>query len=156
VGADDAPTLRSFLQSYLGKPQFKEDEDDQYLAAWVDLNEDGKPEVIVHVVGRSWCGSGGCITLVLARQRTTYRVITKMTITRPPILVMREKSHGWHDISVTVQGGGILKAYKARMRFSGERYPSNPTVAPAQPIQGTAKGHAVISDADTNAQFLYR
>jgi hypothetical protein len=157
AGPVERPALKSFLQSYLGKPQFKEDEeDDQYLVAWVDLNDDGKQEAIVYVSGRSWCGSGGCITLVLAPQRTSYRLVTKITITRLPIRVMPEKSHGWHDISVTVQGGGILKAYEARLRFNGTTYASNPTVAPAQPVRGMTSGQVILSATDTNYQSVNR
>lgn len=149
-------TMKVFLQSYLDKPQFKEDADDQCVAAWVDLNKDGKSEAIVYVTGHAWCGSGGCITIVLRPERTSYRAVTKTTITRPPIRVMGEKSHGWHDISVTVQGGGILKPHEARMRFDGAAYPSNPTVPPAQSLKGVAQGPVVIDAAVTSAKSLYR
>jgi hypothetical protein len=148
-------TLKAFLQSYLGKPESKEDEDDEYLVAWVDLNDDGKQEAIVYVYGRSWCGSGGCSTLVLTPQGTTYRVVTKMTVTRLPIRVMREKSHDWHDISVTV-GGGRIPAHEARMTFDGEAYPSNPTVAPARPIEGVVQGRVIISPTDKKDRYVYR
>ena len=42
AGPTAETSLKSFLQGYLGKPESKEDGDDQYLAAWVDLNDDGK------------------------------------------------------------------------------------------------------------------
>lgn len=147
--------LKSYLQSYLGKPESKEDENAQYLVAWVDLNDDGKREAVVYVYGPGWCGSGGCVTLVLAPDGTTYTLVTKMTITRLPIRIMPEKSHGWHDISVTVGGGGI-PAHEARMRFNGEAYPSNPSVAPAQPIKGKTQGRIIISPSDKGDQFVYR
>lgn len=147
--------LKSFLQSYLGKPEPKEDEDAQYRVAWVDLNDDGKQEAVVYVWGSSWCGTGGCVTLVLAPHEGTYRVVTKMTITRLPIRILPEKSHGWHDISVRVAGGG-LSAHDARLRFNGEAYPINPSVAPAQPIKGDAQGRIIISPSDKNDQFIYR
>jgi len=150
-----AANLKSFLQSYLGKPESKEDEDAQYLAACVDLNDDGKQEAVVYVWGPGWCGSGGCVTLVLAPHEATYTLVTKMTITRLPIRIMPEKSHGWHDISVMVGGGGI-SAHEARMIFNGEEYPSNPSVAPAQPLKGGAQGRIIIGPSDKNDQFVYR
>ena len=154
-----APTaeasLKSFLQSYLGKPESKDDEDAQYLVAWVDLNDDGKQEAVVYVWGPSWCGSGGCVTLVLTPNGATYRLVTRMTVTRLPIRVMPEKSHGWHDISVTVAGGGIA-AHEARMRFNGAAYPSNPSLAPALGIKGEARGRIIMSPSDKNDQFVYR
>ena len=36
----------------------------RYLDAQFDLNDDGRPEIIVHVVGLTACGTGGCPTLV--------------------------------------------------------------------------------------------
>jgi len=148
-------SLKAFLQSYLGKPEVKEDEDDKYLVAWVDLNDDGNQEAIVYVYGYSWCGTGGCITLVLTPRGTTYKVVTRMTVTRLPIRVMPEISHGWHDVSVMVGGGGV-PAHEARQRFNGASYPSNPSIAPAQPIQGAARGRVIISPSDTRDQFVYR
>ena len=155
AGQTAEASLKSFLQSYLGKPESKEDEDDQYLVAWVDLNDDGKQEAVVYVYGPSWCGSGGCVTLVLAPNEATYRLLTKMTVTRLPIRVMPEKSHGWHDISVTVAGGGI-PAHEARMRFNGEAYPSNHSLAPSLPIKGKAQGRPIISPSDKDDQYVYR
>ncbi len=155
AGPTAEASLKSFLQSYLGKPESKEDEDDQYLVAWVDLNDDGKQEAVVYVYGPSWCGSGGCVTLVLTPHEATYRLVTKMTVTRLPIRIMREKSHGWHDISVTVGGAGI-PAHEARIRFNGEAYPSNPSVAPAQPVKGEVQGRVIMSPTDKNDQFVYR
>ena len=85
----------------------------------------------------------------------TYSLVTKMTVTRLPIRVMREKSYGWHDISVAVGGAGI-PAYEARIRFNGKKYPSNPSVAPAQPVKGEAQGRVIISPSGKNDQFVYR
>ena len=148
-------SLKTFLRSYLGKPDVKEDEDDKYLVAWVDLNDDGKPEAIVYVYGYSLCGTGGCITLVLTPNGANYKLVTRMTVTRLPIRVMPEKTHGWHDVSVMVGGGG-LQMHEARLRFNGEAYPSNPSIAPAQPIKGETTGRVILSPTDTSDQFLYR
>jgi hypothetical protein len=148
-------SLKAFLQSYLGKPESKEDEDDKYLVAWADLNGDGKKEAIVYVYGYSFCGTGGCITLVLTPTETTYKLVTRMTVTRLPIRILPEKSHGWHDVSVTVGGGGVA-AHEARLRFNGKAYPGNPSIAPAQPIKGETAGRVIISPTDTHDQFVYR
>jgi hypothetical protein len=60
----------------------------------VDLNGDGAPEVIVYVSSKAWCGSGGCTMLILAREKSTFRIITRTTITRPPIRILKSKSQG--------------------------------------------------------------
>jgi hypothetical protein len=139
--------LRGFLQSYLKDSQAEEDKSAEYRASFVDLKDDGTQEVIVYVSGRDSCGSGGCSALVLAPQGSSYRVVTELTITRLPIRVLSTKSHGWRDISVRVQGGGIIEPYDAKLMFDGTTYPDNPSVPPAQKITNNVKGQDVISSA---------
>lgn len=67
---DDASVHR-FLQS------FDNGLKEKYVVAFTDLNGDGKPEAVVHLVSNDWCGSGGCTTLVLARDGDSWRVLSK-------------------------------------------------------------------------------
>ena len=116
----------------------------RYFDAFVDLNGDGKKEAIVYLMGDGWCGSGGCTMLVLASEATSFKVVTEITISRPPIRVLSSTSHGWHNISVWVAGGGIEPAYEAELRFDGKTYPGNPSVAPARRLNGKVQGKIVI------------
>jgi hypothetical protein len=52
-------SLKAFLQT------LDHDKQTRYIAAFRDLNDDGTPEAIVYLIGKRWCGSGGCNTLVL-------------------------------------------------------------------------------------------
>jgi hypothetical protein len=137
-------SLKLFLQDYLADSRSDERESTRYFPAFVDLKDGGTQEVIVYVTGRSWCGSGGCRTLVLAPKGSSYEVVTHATITRPPIRVLTTKSNGWHDISVWVQGGGIQPGYEAELPFDGKTYPSNPSVPPARRIVQEIAGEVVI------------
>jgi len=132
--------LKKFLQNYVKDPHSDGDKTCRYLDAFVDLNGDGKQEAIVFLTGDSWCGTGGCRTLVLARKGASWKVVTHITITRPPIRVLSSTSHGWHDISVWVQGGGIQPGYEAELRFDGKNYPGNPSVPPGSPINRKSGG----------------
>jgi hypothetical protein len=126
--------------------------------AAVALHDPAETDLVVYVSGPQWCGTGGCPLLVLAPSRSTYRLVSKTLITRPPIRALNTRSHGWRDIGVQVSGGGIVRPYEARLRFNGSRYPSNPTVAPATPSKG-APGHLLISaddQGDVLAQGLQR
>src|SRR6266566_1469656 len=71
-------SLREFIRHYLGEPHAPSEKEGptQYSAAFVDLNDDGKKEVIVYVSGRMWCGTGGCVMLILAPDGGSYRVVT--------------------------------------------------------------------------------
>src|SRR5262249_20038273 len=79
--------LKKFLQTYLNKSQLQDDRETRYYARFVDLNDDGTKEAIVYIIGRHRCGSGGCTTLVLLNEGSVYKLITKITLTRPPIRV---------------------------------------------------------------------
>jgi hypothetical protein len=122
--SDQERSLKKFLQNRFRDPYSSLDDEKttRYSAAFVDLNGDGKPEVIAHITGRDWCGSGGCTTLVLAQKGSCYRVVARLTITRPPIRVLATKSHGWRDIGVWMQGGGIQPGYEADLFFNGKTY----------------------------------
>src|SRR5579864_4391303 len=134
-------TLKRFLQT------FDDDKRTRYVAAFSDLDGDGQPEAVVHFVNQEWCGSGGCNTLILKPSGGSWRVVTNITITRPPIRVLSRSSHGWHNLAVWVQGGGIQPGYEAELRFDGKTYPRNPTVPPARPLVSGVAGEVVISSS---------
>jgi len=142
-------SVRSFLQSYLSDRPANVKSAARYFSAFVDLNGDGSKEAIVHLTGHGWCGSGGCTTLILAPKGSSYRLVTKIPITWPPIRILTSKTNGWHDISVWVQGGGIQPGYEAGLSFDGKTYPSNPSVPPAKPLSGKAAGEVVVSTTET-------
>lgn len=115
----------------------------RYFQAEQDLNDDGKPEVIVHVVGPQVCGSGGCETLVFSREADKLTLVAEMTLTRPPVIVAEASTHGWHDLGVAISGGGESGGY-ARLHYDGEQYPSNPTVSPVETSGDKIEGSVAI------------
>ncbi len=127
-----------------------EDREARYAVAFVDLNRDGRNEAIVHLLSRSMCGSGGCVTYVLTPARGGYRSVGRMTVSRTPVRLLATSSHGWRDLSVAYSGGG-MRPGAGRMRFNGTRYPGNPTVAPA----ASPAGRNLIGD-EPEYRSLYR
>lgn len=148
-------SLKGFLQTYLKSPPWTEaDPTTRYLHALVDLDGDGMPDAIVYITGRTWCGSGGCTTLVLRREGSSFKLVTRIPITRPPIRVMQATSHGWHGISVWAAGGGIRPGYEAQLRFDGKTYSWNPTALPARRLDQKSEGELVINGSE-DAPLLY-
>jgi hypothetical protein len=131
-------SVETFLKS------FDRDLKGRFIVGFADLNDDGKPEAIVHLTSSYRCGSGGCTTLILVRQGDSWRILTEVSVTRAPILVVVTKSHGWRSIGVWVQGGGIQTGYEAELRFDGKTYPENPSMAPAGRLAGASQGEVVI------------
>jgi hypothetical protein len=115
-----------------------------YFAARVDLDDDRTPEWIVHVVGPSVCGTGGCDTLVFKESKHGLALLSRITVARPPIVVADTKTEGWRYLIVHVRGGGILPGHEARLRHDGRTYPTNPTVAPAELLTTKPRGRTVI------------
>lgn len=137
-------SLKPFLQGHLRQPGDDVDKTTRYLYAFVDLDGRGKKEVVVYVTGQRWCGSGGCTTLVLAPDDSSYRIVTRIPITRLPIRLLSSQSNGWRDLAVWVQGGGIQHGYESLLPFDGKSYPTNPTVAPARRLEGGAAGEVIL------------
>ncbi len=97
--------------------------------ALVDLNGDGIPDAIVLFKGPENCGSGGCTLEVLRGTKQGFEFMSGSTISRKPIQILAEKRFGWHSFTVSVTGGGA-RPCNALMRFDGQKYPLNPSMAP--------------------------
>ena len=115
-----------------------------YFAKRVDLNGDARAEYVVHVAGPMVCGTGGCTTLVLTEEGQELRLLSRISVTRPPIVIAATSTNGWRDLVVRTSGGGIIPGYDARLRFDGRTYPANPTVPPAEPVKAPASGEVAI------------
>ncbi len=141
-------SLKRFLQDYSKDSVGGADPTTRYISVSIDLNGDGTEETIVYVIGRSWCGSGGCPMLILARNGSSYKVVTKVTIVQTPISVLTTVAHGWRDLGVWVRGGSIEPGYEAKLAFDGKTYPSNPSVSPARRVIGKVPSHILISSLE--------
>jgi len=123
----------------------------RYSVAFADLNGDDQPEALVYAVATrgsgeaDLCGSGGCELYILSLTSTGYHEVGQISISRPPIRILRTVTKGWHDISVRVAGGGINPGYNARLEYTGVSYPSNPSVPPATRLSGDAGEMAIDS-----------
>ena len=107
----------------------------------VDLDGDGRPEIVVYLVGPMVCGTGGCTLLVFTPTGAGYRRVADVSVTRPPIRASSAKSSGWRNLIVHIGGGGAASA-DVELAFDGRAYPRNPTVPgprvrPATELAGT-------------------
>ena len=128
----------------------------RYFYNDIDLNEDGKSETVVYLVGAYSCGTGGCTTFIFQSFDSGYRLISDLTLVNNPIIVSNQKTNGWHDLNLYVSGGGIDSNYHV-VSFDGKKYPSNPSLQPTLPINSTVTGKALISERisfDTPAPIL--
>ena len=146
----DPAGLQPWLKAHLRK-EYRDSPDHKALRydyMPVDLNGDGRREVLVYVAGGSRnCGTGGCGLTVLQSTGSNWRVVSETSIGWSPIRILRTSSRGWRDLGVTVAGGGVTKPYEARLRFDGKTYPANPSVPPATRLIAGTPGTVAIETA---------
>jgi hypothetical protein len=140
------PSLEKAIQLELGQDSFS------YSWNRVHLSNGSGVEALVHL-GGDFCGSGGCTSLVFAKRPSAkpadaWSLISRITLTRTPIVVSAHRTNGWHDLILFVAGGGIQTGYYSVLAFNGKTYPENPTVKPATPLRGTVRGVAWLAGAD--------
>lgn len=117
----------------------------RYYYNKVDLNEDKKPETFVYLLGTYVSGSGGSTALIFEGDKDQYKLVSKFTLVRNPIIVSDNKTNGWKDLIMYVSGGGIEPFY-SQIKFDGSNYPSNPSVQPEVKSGTVVKGKAIIAD----------
>src|SRR5262249_54138736 len=105
----------------------------KYAYNKVDLNGDGKPELVVFVYGPSACGSGGCHAKIAKLEGNRYKIIGSQTLVQNPIVVTNKTTRGWKDIVFSSRYGYFL------CRWNGTNYPNGQNkVPPYTSISGTA------------------
>ena len=122
----------------------------RYYYNRIDLNDDGKLEVLVYLVGSYTCGTGGCTTLIFTPTGQDYRLVSRLSLVHDPILVTPHKSAGWKDLVLLVSGGGAKEQY-TRLQFNGRTYtyPENPSGEPTVKPNSTLTGIALVADASS-------
>ena len=108
----------------------------RYVYGRVDLNADGREEVLVLVMGSIFCGTGGCNLHLFSDSVEGYSLINTFPRSRLPVIASLEKTAGWHDLIRLESGGGIAPSY-VRHAFDGDKYVEQERL-PAEPApEGT-------------------
>ncbi|MYL35168.1 hypothetical protein GLW08_03825 [Pontibacillus yanchengensis] len=119
----DVDIEKAFSEIYDVKPG----DNIRYYYNRIDLNDDHNPETFVLLVGPYVCGTGGCSALILQKVDKQYKVISKFSLVRNPIIIRDKMTNGWNNILMYVAGGGEEPSYR-ELIFDGKTYPSNPSV----------------------------
>ena len=151
AAAQSNAALPADIQAAIRKDYVMPDAETRYLDGSIDLNADGKDEVIVHIVGGGACGTGGCPTLVFTPAGSGYRLVSTITVTNAPIRASSASSQGWRNLIVSVRGGGA-RSHDAELAFDGKSYPANPTVSSPHVKTATAPSGDVIIKGFTSFQ----
>jgi hypothetical protein len=141
-------SLHAFLQT-----RFRDlhaDPDARYALAWADLNGDGRPEAIVYLLARDYCGTGGCFLYIYRATGRSWARVANISVSQPPIRMLNTSSHGWRDIGISQRElrRDRFVRYEARLRFNGRTYPLNPSIPPAERLTHRVAGRILVADSD--------
>jgi len=133
--------LNQAILAYLAKTKVEPQYANPRQTAWLDLNGDGRQDALVLLENPLYfCGTGGCTMLVFKGTPSGFEFVSSSSLIRGPLLVSETTTQGWRDLIVEVSGGG-MPAKRVAMKFTGNKYPSNPSMLPAlpkdQPVRGT-------------------
>jgi hypothetical protein len=83
-------------------------EDDNYKFAYEDLKGDGTKEIIIQATGMIWCGSAGCLTVVLEKRGANYVTLLSVNV-GDDLVVMNEKMNGYAPLRAAFGDGMNMK-----------------------------------------------
>jgi heat shock protein HslJ len=93
----------------------------RYVYSRVDLNGDGRDEVMVYLMGSFFCGTGGCTLQLFAESQNGYALVSEFPLGRTPVIVASTKTNGWNDLFRLESGGGAETSYVKHV-FDGTTY----------------------------------
>lgn len=107
----DERSLREAIRQIESTPDALLGDDFKYIAKRVDLNGDGRSEVVVWIPEADMGGTSGYPILVLSRTKTGYRKLLDIDQGWTPVIVLKTKHGQWRDIAYQVAGGGARPRY---------------------------------------------
>ena len=93
----------------------------RYVYSRIDLNGDGRDEVLVYTLGSIFCGTGGCNLLLFTESADGYALVNDFPISREPVIVSAERTNGWNNLVRLESGGGAPPTYVTHT-FDGHHY----------------------------------
>lgn len=132
IGSPPAPHAKA-VQAALVKVD-KEIKPEHYDLVEVDLDEDGRKDVLALMNSQStYSGTGGSTLFLLraCKEDGKYTKVGSVSVVHAPIYLRASRHHGLRDLLVSVRGGGAEPG-TAVLAFDGKCYPKSPGEATAK------------------------
>jgi hypothetical protein len=107
----------------------------KFVSKRVDLNGDGRPEVLVWVPMQDFGGTSGYPLLIFSREKGGYKLLWTLDQSWTPLIALYSSSHGWRDLVLQVGGGGVKMQY-VMFRHNGKSYSEDFRPIAAKKIRG--------------------
>ncbi len=146
--AVDENQLAKAVERYrLNKKQKKS----PYRSVGVDLNGDGKAEILALLEGEDWCASTGCTLAIFEKGNHGYRPVATIRRVWGPVIITNERRNGWSDL--VVDTGKRSLGQRVRLRFGSRGYPGNAVTLTPMPSDIEVNGEVVIERAELMPQL---
>ena len=123
-----------------------------YRSVGVDLNGDGKAEILALLEGEDWCTSTtGCTLAIFEKGNHGYRPVATIRRVWGPVIMTNERRNGWSDL--VVDTGKRSLGQRVRLRFGARGYPGNAVTLTPMPSDIEVNGEAVIERAESMPQL---
>jgi hypothetical protein len=105
----------------------------RYEFTRIDLDNDGRREGLVMMKTPSgfWCGIYGCRMAVFQAHDEGFSLLSDMAPVRGPVTVSDNRTNGWRDLVVLVDGRTGWDRKEVALHFDGRTYPAQPAFQPA-------------------------
>lgn len=124
-------------------------EERRFQFSKIDLNGDGVDEIFIYLNSKYFCGSGGC-TFLLAD--SNMNLITRFTVTRPPILISKASENNWKKLYLFSDGGYRELIYNVKTKS----YPANPSLVDKVKEDISNQGNIIkLFDSETQPNIYY-
>lgn len=153
VELDTTPDYDSLPQEYQIKAFLEDDlkddipimspTDRKYQFEEVDLNGDSKNEIFIQLTSPYFCGTGGCTYVLLS---SDYQLITKFSVTRPPIFVEKKMVNGWKTLLLKSEGQFKELVFNP----DTNSYPDNPSVVEDAPFEAPSASAIVLFEINVD------
>lgn len=140
LSPEERSAILGGLDSFSRQLVAREPERHRVVVARVDLNGDGRQELLAYLMGPNFCGSGGCTLQLftpLPPPAAGWKLLQSFSITRLPLILGTTRSKGWRDLWRPESGGGAPRSL-VRERFDGQRYRPSERRPPQAAPAGTA------------------
>jgi hypothetical protein len=103
-------------------------EGNTYQFAYEDLKGDGTKEIIIQARGDTWCGSAGCLMLVLEKRGSDYVTLLSENV-GDSVAVMNERVNGYAALKAAF---GVGMNMKPKIFLLGDHSSATAQVPPSQ------------------------
>lgn len=105
----------------------------QFEYTRIDLNNDTRREGLVMMKSphQFWCGIYGCRMLVFQAHDEGFSFLNEIAPVRGPITVTEERTNGWRNMNLIVDGRTGWDRKQVALQFNGLAYPAQPAFLPA-------------------------